>query len=39
MAEMELQEVHEAEDYGLQSRGFNKTFSQDNREQQLDVLS
>ena len=35
---MELQKAHEAQNYELQSRGFRKTFSQDNDEQQLDVL-
>ena len=37
MAEMELQGAHEAVNY--QSRGFAKTLSQDNDEQQHDVLA
>lgn len=36
---MELQGAHEAKDYELQSRGFKKTVSHANDEQQLDVLN
>lgn len=36
---MALRRAHEAEDYELQSRGLKTTLSQDNDEQQLDVLN
>ena len=39
MVKMEPQVTRETKDYELQSRGSKKTFSQDNSEQQLDVLS
>ncbi|CAD6584222.1 MAG: hypothetical protein ASARMPRED_001636 [Alectoria sarmentosa] len=39
MAEMELHRTHDAKNYELQSRGLENTSSQDNDEQQLDVLS
>lgn len=39
MAEMKLQGAHEAKGYELQSRSVKGTFSRDNDEQQLDVLS
>ena len=38
MAKMKLQGAPEAKDYELQSHGF-MTFSQDNDEQQFDVLT
>lgn len=39
MAEMELHGTHDAKDYERQSRGLENISSQDNDEQQLDVLS
>lgn len=39
MAEVERHGSHVAKDYELQSRGLENTSSQDNDEQQLDVLS
>lgn len=38
MAEIELQGARKASDCGPQDHGLGKTFSQDNDEQQLDVL-
>lgn len=38
MAEIELQEAHGARSYERQTCGPKKTFSQDNDEQQIDVL-